>query len=111
MRYNLGSINDNQFNLYFIYMKTFEQYHNDNPQIYKAFRLFALIAKQKGFKNYSAKSLFEIIRWHTPIKSGEVFKINNNFAPDYARKMMAENESFKGFFRVRELKAKRHENN
>ena len=90
-------------------MKTFEQYHNDNPQIYKAFRLFASQAKQKGFKNYSAKSLFEIIRWHTPIKSGEVFKIDNNYAPDYARKMMAENESFKGFFRVRELKAKRHE--
>ena len=92
-------------------MKTFEQYHNDNPQIYKAFRLFAAQAKQKGFKNYSAKSLFEIIRWHTPIKSGEVFKIDNNFAPDYARKMMQEYESFKGFFRVRTLKAKRHENN
>tara|TARA_R110001632_G_scaffold196133_1_gene318152 strand:- start:221 stop:499 length:279 start_codon:yes stop_codon:yes gene_type:complete len=92
-------------------MKTFEQYHNDNPQIYKAFRLFALKAKARGFKNYSAKSLFEIIRWHTPIKSGEVFKIDNNYAPDYARKMMAEHESFKGFFRVRELKAKRHENN
>ena len=42
-------------------------------------------------------------------KKREVFKIDNNFAPDYARKMMAENESFKGFFRVRELKAKRHE--
>ena len=109
MRYNLGSINDNQFNLYFIYMKTFEQYHNDNPQIYKAFKHYALIAKQKGFKNYSAKSLFEIIRWHTPIKSGEVFKIDNNYAPDYARKMMADYESFKDFFRVRELKAKRHE--
>jgi hypothetical protein len=92
-------------------MKTFEQYHNDNPQIYRAFTRYASKAKHiKGFKNYSAKSLFEIIRWHTPTKkSGEVFKIDNNYAPDYARKMMAENESFKGFFRVRTLKAKRHE--
>tara|TARA_R100000951_G_scaffold107388_1_gene102708 strand:- start:302 stop:583 length:282 start_codon:yes stop_codon:yes gene_type:complete len=91
-------------------MKTFEQYHNENPHIYTAFKHYALIAKQKGFKNYSAKSLFEIIRWHTPIR-GEVeyFKINNNYAPDYARKMMKDYESFKGFFRVRELKAKRHE--
>ena len=78
-------------------MKTFEQYHNDNPQIYKAFKHYALIAKQKGFKNYSAKSLFEIIRWHTPIKSGEVFKIDNNYAPDYARKMMQEYEVLKVF--------------
>ena len=91
-------------------MKTFEQYHNDNPQIYKAFKHYVLMAKQKGFKNYSAKSLFEIIRWHTPTKkNGKVFKIYNNYAPDYARKMMQEYESFKGFFRVRTLKAKRHE--
>ncbi len=92
-------------------MKTFEQYHNDNPHIYRAFVRYAMNAKHiKCFKNYSAKSLFEIIRWHTPTKkNGEVFKINNNFAPDYARKMMQEYESFKGFFRVRELKAKRHE--
>ena len=91
-------------------MKTFEQYHNENPHIYKAFKHYALMAKQKGFKNYSAKSLFEIIRWHTPTKkNGKVFKIDNNYAPDYARKMMQEYESFKGFFRVRTLKAKRHE--
>ncbi len=91
-------------------MKTFDQYHKEHPQIYKAFIKYALQAKQKGFDNYSAKSLFEIIRWHTPIKAdGKVFKIDNNYAPDYARKMMAENESFKGFFRVRTLKAKRHE--
>ena len=91
-------------------MKTFEQYHRENPHIYKAFKHYALMAKQKGFKNYSAKSLFEIIRWHTPTKkNGKVFKINNNYAPDYARKIMQEYESFKGFFRVRELKSKRHE--
>lgn len=90
-------------------MKTFEQYHKENPHIYKAFKKYSLMAKQKGFKNYSAKSLFEIIRWHTPIKSGEVFKIDNNYTPDYARKMMQEHKSFKGFFRVRTLKAKRHE--
>ena len=61
-------------------MKTFEQYQNENPQIYIAFVKYALQAKQKGFDNYSAKSLFEIIRWHTPIKGGDVFKINNNYA-------------------------------
>ncbi len=89
-------------------MRTFEQYHRENPNIYKAFVNYAYEAKKKGFSNYSAKSLFEIIRWHTPIKADGVFKINNNYAPDYARKMMQEYESFKGFFRVRTLKAKRH---
>jgi len=92
-------------------MRTFEQYHKENPNIYKAFVNYAYEAKKKGFSNYSAKSLFEIIRWHTPIKADGVFKINNNYAPDYARKMMDEYESFKGFFRVRTLKAKRHNEN
>ena len=45
-----NKLKQNYFN-----MKTFEQYHNENPQIYKAFKHYALIAKQKGFKNYSAK--------------------------------------------------------
>ena len=49
----------------------------DNPKIYKAFTRYAREAKHKGFKNYSAKSLFEIIRWHTTIKGGRVFKIDN----------------------------------
>ena len=49
-----------------LFMTKFEQYHKENPHIYKAFKHYALgMAKQKGFKNYSSKSLFEVIRWHT----------------------------------------------
>ncbi|QDP52931.1 MAG: hypothetical protein Tp165SUR256671_12 [Prokaryotic dsDNA virus sp.] len=91
-------------------MKTFETYDQENPQIWKAFVKLSFEAKNnRKFKNYSAKSLFEIIRWHTPVSAKDKFKINNNYAPDYARKMMEEYKQFKGFFRIRELKSKRHE--
>jgi hypothetical protein len=90
-------------------MINFEKYDKDNPQIWKAFQKFAWEAKSKGFKNYSAKGIFEIIRWHTGVASNgnDVFKLNNNYHADYARKMMAEFPVFDGFFRLRELKAGR----
>lgn len=58
-----------------------------------------------GFKIYSAKGIFEIIRWHTSAHGNDGFKVNNNYHPDYARKMMREFPSFYGFFKTRNLKA------
>lgn len=86
----------------------FEKYHRENPEIYDKFIYYARLTKAKGFKNYSANGIFELIRWHTGIKGNDCFKINNIYRPDYARKAMADfpNE-FKGFFRIRETKAPR----
>ena len=86
----------------------FEKYDTENPQIWEAFKKYAFQAKAKGFKNYGAKGIFEIIRWHTGVtaETGD-YKIGNNYTPDYARKMMKEFPEFEGFFRTRELKAGR----
>lgn len=88
-------------------MIDFNRYDAENPQIWKAFLRYAFEAKNKGFKNYSANGIFEIIRWHTDISARDSFKVNNNFRPDYARKLMTLHPEFKDFFRVRELKAAR----
>lgn len=89
----------------------FDEYHAKNPHIWEAFKKYAWEAKRKGFKNYSANGIFEIIRWHTPVAAEghpPQFKIGNNFRPDYARKLMDEDpENFAGFFRTRALKAPR----
>lgn len=85
-------------------MKSFEQYDQENPQIWQKFVYFSRIAKfVKGFDYYSAKSIFELIRWHTRVKGNDMFKLNNNYHADYARKMMKEFPTFKGFFRTRQL--------
>lgn len=88
-------------------MKNFKDYHKENPQIWEAFKKYSFEAKKRGFKNYSAYSIFELVRWYTETRAKGKYKLNNNFRPDYARKMMAEFTDFEGFFRVRELKAKR----
>ena len=84
--------------------KTFEQYDRENPKIWDMFVYFSKQAKfVKGFKRYSAKGIFELIRWHTSVKGNDNFKINNNFHPDYSRKMMREFPTFKGFFETRKI--------
>lgn len=85
-------------------MKNFEKYHRENPQIWEGFVKYANEAKRKGFQNYSAYGIFEILRWHTPITGNDAYKLNNTFRPEYARKLMEEQPEFLGFFRIRELK-------
>lgn len=90
--------------------KTFEEYHRAFPKVYEKFKSVAYLAKNKGFKNYSAKGIFEIIRWeHGSLGTeSEPLKLNNNFAPDYARKLMREDPLFfNGFFRIRQLRKSR----
>lgn len=86
-------------------MKTFEQYHKENPAIWEQFKKVTFEAIKKGFKTYGSKGIFEIIRWH---QGGEIkkdgFKINNNYAPNYARKFMVEFPENKDIFRIRTLK-------
>lgn len=86
-------------------MKSFNEYHEAHPEIWDAFKKTTLEAIRRGFKNYSSKSIFEIIRWH---RSGEIkrdgYKVNNNYTADYARKFINEFPEHKDFFRTRELK-------
>lgn len=81
--------------------KTFQEYDRENPQIWKAFVKYAKQAKARGFKHYSAKGIFEIIRWHTGVSGNGEFKLNNNYHAGYARKMMKMYPEFEGFFRIR----------
>lgn len=85
---------------------TFEQYHNDNPQIYEYFKSFSLMAIRKGHKRLSAEFIFNIIRWETRIsaKDGD-FKINNDMKPFYSRMFLKEFPQYKDFFEVRRSKA------
>lgn len=85
----------------------FDRYDRENPRVWDSFRLLAAQVKARGFTHYSANGLFEVMRWHTSVEGDDQFKVNNNYRPDYARKLEAENADFAGFFRVRELKAPR----
>jgi len=93
--------------------KTFKQYDQENPGIYLEFKKIALNLIAKGRTHYGAKGIVEVIRYNRitasqgydqdPENSTD-FKINNNYAPDYARKFMAEFPQYPEFFKTRVLK-------
>ena len=82
----------------------FDIYDKENPHVYLLFIKFAREAECSGRSNYSSNAIFERIRWFVDVEtSGDTFKINNNYRPYYARKMMQDYPEFGGFFRTREL--------
>ena len=85
-------------------LDAFEKFHGKNPQVWQLFRRFALNAYQTGRDHYSAKAVFERIRWHIEIEtSGGEVKLNNNFTAYYARMFHIYRPDLDGFFRNRKL--------
>ncbi len=86
----------------------FEKFHQENPLIFELFTKYAQEVKDIGFSHYSAKAVFERVRWHVAIKTvstTDKFKLNNNFTSRYARMLITMDSTFDGFFRNRTLKA------
>jgi hypothetical protein len=84
----------------------FEEYHLENPHVYGLFIRYARMALDRGFTRFSAKAIFERLRWHYNFetKDAQEFKLNNSYTAYYARKAMREFPEFKDFFELRERK-------
>lgn len=84
----------------------FQRYHAENPQIYRLLLRFALEAKQAGRIRLGIKMLYERVRWHTTVEThGDEFKLNNNYHAYYARLLMQQEPTLRGFFETRKAKA------
>lgn len=85
--------------------KDFMEFHKENPHVYELFKRFTKAAMSSGRKTYSAKAIFERIRWHTDIETNESlgFKLNNNHCPYYTRMFAAQFPNQANFFRTRVL--------
>jgi hypothetical protein len=80
----------------------FAVFDRENPAVYGLFKRFALEALQAGHRHYSADAILHRIRWWTSVETrGDAYKINNNHAAWYARKLAADDKRFKEFFRNR----------
>ena len=78
-------------------------YHRQHPEVWDLFCAFTREVIRAGHKNYSAKAIFERIRWERDIggKTGDAFKLNNNYRAFYARRFMKKYPLHDGFFRTR----------
>ena len=81
-----------------------QAFHERNPLVYQLFVRFAKEMVSRGFANYSSMSIIQRIRWETDqanVDGQSSFKINNNYAPWYARRFMEAFPEYEGFFRTR----------
>ena len=77
----------------------FDKFDREHPEFWDAFCDMAWTVMEKGYIRYSARTIFEVLRWHSEMNSGGHFKIQNNWIPFYAKKFNSINP---GFFSTRE---------
>lgn len=85
-------------------LREFRKFHEANPRVWELFKKFSIEASNSGRSHYSAKAIFERIRWHIEIETkGSDLKLNNNYTAYYARLFHLDQPELDGFFRVRKL--------
>lgn len=94
----------------------FATFNADYPQVYRLIQGFARDIKRRGFKHYGINAIVNRARWEVAMTWGpdseQGFKMNNDFAPLYARRIMDDFPGeFGGFFRVRRRRAVGSEGN
>lgn len=84
----------------------FMEYHQKYPTVYQRFKQLAFDAKRIGHKHFSARGLFQVMRFKM---GGDVkddgFKYNNNYTPMYVRLLEKECPEFVNFFEKRKSKS------
>lgn len=86
--------------------RQFKQFHAENPHVFDELLKLSRDLRSRGFRHYSIKTLFEVVRWHRSLETtGDIFKLNNNYHAYYARLLMRVDEKLDGFFRTRDSKA------
>lgn len=78
-----------------------------NGHVAELFRQFAEEVRAKGYRRYSADAIVQRIRWHLNVEvertDGTEFLINDHYSSRLARWLVADDESFDGFFEFRKL--------
>ena len=73
-----------------------------NMHLWEAFERAADAVWRAGRRHYSSRTLWEVMRHETTLRStDDQFKVNNNFAPDVARLYLTLKPEREGFFETR----------
>lgn len=86
--------------------EAFLQFHAANGWVYEALVKMARDLIAQGRTRIGIKMLFEVLRWHyyrSTTDASSDFKINNNYAPHYARLIMSNEPALDGIFGTRKL--------
>lgn len=88
--------------------RRFMEFNLMNPRVYTELVKLALRYKSKGVQRSQIQLYIERLRWNPALQTkGEDFKMPNEFAALYSRKIMSEVHDLKGFFVTKPLSQKR----
>lgn len=84
----------------------FEEYDRKNPRVYALFKKYTKDAIRRGHQKLSGWFIVNIIRWEegVDVKTGEEFKISNDFIALYTRKFVEEHPKHREFFTLKQMK-------
>lgn len=86
----------------------FEEFNRLNPQVYIALESMTRELVNRGRGKIGIKMLFEVLRWNYYMNTDDPnsdFKINNNYAPYYARLILERHPEWDGIFELRTIRS------
>ena len=88
-------------------LERFKAFHKKNPQVWDRFKEKAFRMKKTGRRKYSARTIFEVMRWESDLETvGSVFKISNDLIPIYCRLLIFNYPEFKNFFYLKTVSSR-----
>jgi len=83
-------------------------YVDENMHIFRQFLQYAVRMRNTGRTHYGAKTIIEVVRYHSHLEDTSEFKINNNVCGEFARlAMLMFPDTFpSGWFEIRETAAR-----
>jgi hypothetical protein len=83
----------------------FAAFHEAHPTVLAEIARLARQAKDRGWRRWSVKGAFEVLRYNLPPGHPLIgVRFNNDLTSRYARAVMAEYPDLEGFFETRALR-------
>jgi hypothetical protein len=85
----------------------FEAFLEQNPQVWSEFVGAAHRLRSLGFTRYSARGIYEGLRFtmHINGRDASGYKLNNNYTSRLSRRLVEQDETFRDFFELREIRS------
>lgn len=85
--------------------KKFREFHDKNPKVFQELLQLTRQARNAGRNKIGINMLVEVVRWNRFLQTTDLdFKINNNYAPRYARLIMESHPEFTDIFNTRGMR-------
>jgi hypothetical protein len=88
----------------------FDRFHRENPHVFGTFKQRAFAMRATGRLKYGARTIIENMRWDYDIATtGDVFLINDDYVPMYARLFLHRNPKMLQpipFFELRRVRSR-----